>query len=442
MKRDIYKQLLEWKDDPFRKPLILKGARQTGKTYILKEFGRKEFDHTAYFNFEEEPDLKSFFKDSLNPRKILEKLSIYCGKTIKPEKTLIFFDEIQESPKTLTSLKYFNELDEKYCVVSAGSLLGIKVGVSAPFPTGKVTFLKLYPFSFGEFLDGLGKEKFRKLLDNISELKPVDEVFHKEFIKDLKLYFYVGGMPEAIKRYNADKDLSKVRKIHKDILYGYENDFRKHTGKPESIKLTNTWRVIPVQLAKENKKFKYSEVSKYARAREYNEIIIWLEDAGLVYKSYNIEVPKLPLSGYKKENIFKLFLLDIGLLGAMLDLSSKTIIEGNSLFSEYNGAYTENFVAEELIACGFSELYYWTSARTAEVDFVLSRDENIYPLEVKAGISRQKKSLKVYGQKYKNSILSMATVRNFKHDGKIHNYPLYAVSRFPISSFAKYQKTA
>jgi len=434
MKRDRYKQLIEWKNDPFRKPLILKGARQTGKTYILKEFGRKEFDHTAYFNFEEEPDLRNFFEDSLNPRKIIEKLSIYCGKTIKPEKTLIFFDEIQESPKTLTSLKYFNELDEKYCVVSAGSLLGIKVGVSTPFPTGKVTFLNLYPFSFGEFLDGLGKEKLRKLLDNISKLKPIDEIFHKELMKDLKLYFYVGGMPEAIKRYNADKDLSKVRKIHKDILYGYENDFRKHTGKPESIKLTKAWRAIPVQLAKENKKFKYSEISKYARAREYNEIIIWLEDAGLVYKSYNIEVPKLPLSGYKKENIFKLFLLDVGLLGAMLDLSPRTIIEGNSLFSEYNGAYMENFVAEELIACEFNELYYWTSARTAEVDFVLSRDESIYPLEVKAGISRQKKSLKVYGQKYKDSILSMATVRNFKHDGRIRNYPLYAVSRFPINA--------
>jgi len=431
MKRDIYKQLLEWKNDTSQKPLILRGARQTGKTYILKEFGSKEFKDTAYFNFEEEPALKFFFENSLNPKEILEKLSIYREKTIKPRNTLIFFDKIQESPRAITSLKYFSELDEKYYVVSAGSLIGIKVGAPTPFPIGKVTFLELYPFSFGEFLDGLGKEKLRNLLDSVSDLKPIDEVFHKELIKDLKLYFYIGGMPEAIKRYNADKDLSKVRKIQKDILYGYENDFRKHSNKSESIKFTNTWRAIPVQLAKENKKFKYSEISKYARAREYNEIIIWLENAGLVYKSYNIKMPKLPLSGYKKENIFKLFLFDVGLLGAMLNLSPKTIIEGNALFSEYNGAYTENLVAQELVANGSSDLYYWTSMRTAEVDFIVSYDENIYPLEVKAGISKRKKSLKIYGQKYKHSVLSRATIRNFKYDGKINNYPLYAVRKFP-----------
>jgi predicted AAA+ superfamily ATPase len=239
-------------------------------------------------------------------------------------------------------------------------------------------------------------------------------------------------MPEAVNRYNTDKDLNEIRKIHKAILQGYENDFSKHSGKTESIKLAGVWRAIPAQLAKENKKFKYSEISKYARAREYNDIVTWLQDAGLVYKSYNIDTPKLPLSGYKNENIFKLFLLDVGLLGAMLNLSPKSIIAGNELFSEYNGAYTENFVAQELTAKGFDELYYWTSARTAEVDFVLFYDENIYPLEVKAGAGRQKKSLKLYGQKYKNSVLSMATTRNFKHDGQLYNYPLYAVNRFPI----------
>jgi len=434
MKRDIYKQLVEWKSDVFRKPLILKGARQTGKTYILKEFGHREFKDIAYFNFEEEPNLKKFFEGSLNPREIIEKLSIYCEKTIKQEKTLIFFDEIQESPRALASLKYFSEIDEKYCIVSAGSLLGIKVGVAAPFPVGKITFLQLYPFSFGEFLDGLGKEKLRNLLDDVLDLKPIDEVFHEELIKALKLYFYVGGMPEAIRQYKIDKNMGKVRKIQKDILYGYENDFRKHASKSAAIKITNTWRSVSEQLSKENKKFKYSEISKYAKAREYNEIIAWLQDAGLVYKSYNTENPKLPLNGYRKENIFKLFLLDVGLLGAMLNLSPKSIIEGNALFSEYNGAYTEDFVAQELIANGFNELYYWTSARTAEVDFLVLYNENIYPLEVKSGTSRQKKSLKLYGQKYKSSVLSRATVRNFKHDGEICNYPLYALSKFPSLS--------
>ena len=434
MKRDIYKKLLDWKNDPLRKPLILKGARQTGKTYILKEFAKKEFEYIAYFNFEEEPALRGLFKDTLNPGKILEKLSIYSEKTINPNKTLIFFDEIQESPRALTALKYFSESDEKYYIVSAGSLLGIKVGAASSFPIGKVAFLDLYPFSFGEFLGGLGKEKLRSLLDNISVFNPIDEVFHQEFIEYLKLYFYVGGMPEAINRYNVDKDLNKIREIHKGILKGYENDFRKHSSKAESIKLTGTWRAIPVQLAKVNKKFKYSEISRYARAREYNDMVTWLEDAGLVHKTYNIKAPKLPLSGCKKENIFKLFLLDVGLLGAMLNLSSKSIIEGNTLFSEYNGAYTENFIAQELIANGFEDLYYWTSARMAEVDFVLLCGENIYPLEVKAGTGRQKKSLNVYGQKYKNSVLSMATTRNFKHDGKIYNYPLYAISLFPINT--------
>ena len=432
MKRDIYKQLLDWKNDPLRKPLILKGARQTGKTYILKEFGKREFEHIAYFNFEEDPALKNFFDGALNPGKILEKLSIYGEKAISPGKTLIFFDEIQEAPRALTSLKYFSELDEKYYIVSAGSLLGIKLGVSSSFPTGKVDFLDLYPFSFSEFLDGLGKEKLRVLLDDVADFDPIDDVFHRELIDYLKLYFYIGGLPEAINRYNNDKNLNEIRKIHKGILQGYENDFSKHSSKTDSVKLTSAWRAIPAQLAKENKKFKYSEISKYARAREYNDIIIWLQDAGLVYKSYNIDTPKLPLSGYKKENIFKLFLLDVGLLGAMLNLSPKSIIEGNALFSEYNGAYTENFVAQELIANGFDELYYWTSARTAEVDFVLFYDEDIYPLEVKAGAGKQKKSLKTYGEKYKNSVLSMATSRNFKHDGDIYNYPLYAVNRFPI----------
>lgn len=431
MKRDIYKQLLEWKNNIPHKPLILKGARQTGKTYILKEFGRKEFADTAYFNFEEEPDLNSFFKNSLNPYKILEKLSIYREKTIEPRKTLIFFDEIQESPRAITSLKYFSELAKEYYLVSAGSLLGIKIGTPTPFPIGKVTFFDLYPFSFEEFLSGLGKNKLRSLIDNISSFNPIDEIFHKELLKNLKLYFYIGGMPEAIKQYNANKDLTEVRKVQKDILYGYENDFRKHSSKPETIKLTNTWRNIPLQLAKENKKFKFSEISKNARAREYNEIIIWLEETGLIYKSYNIKKPKLPLSGYKKENIFKLFLLDVGLLAALLDLSPKTIIEKNILFSEYNGAFTENFVAQELIAKRFKDLYYWTSSRIAEVDFIVSHNENIYPLEVKAGFSKQKKSLKIYGKKYKDSILSRTTLRNFKYDGKINNYPLYAVKKFP-----------
>ena len=242
MKRDIYKQLLDWKNDPLRKPLILKGARQTGRTYILKEFGKREFEHIAYFNFEEDPALKNFFDGAINPGKILEKLSIYGEKAISPGKTLIFFDEIQEAPRALTSLKYFSELDEKYYIVSAGSLLGAKLGASPSFPTGKVDFLDLYPFSFGEFLDGLGKEKLRILLDDVADFDPIDDIFHRELIDYLKLYFYIGGLPEAINRYNNDKNLNEIRKIHKGILQGYENDFSKHSAKSDSVKLTGAWR--------------------------------------------------------------------------------------------------------------------------------------------------------------------------------------------------------
>lgn len=431
MNRDIYKKLLEWKKENNNKPLILQGARQVGKTYILIEFAKNEFKNIAYFDFDKNPELRNFFKESLTPKKIIEKLSIYQERKITPEDTLIIFDEIQESPRTITSLKYFNESEEKYNVVSAGSLLGVKIGQSAPFPVGKVVFLELYPFSFGEFLESIGKKELRRLLDEVKELKPIEDIFHKQLIENLKMYLYIGGMPEPIKQYNADQDLNKVRKIQNDLLKGFENDFKKHTTEAVTIKLTNTWNTIPNQLAKENKKFKFSEISRNARAREYNEIITWLVDAGLVYKSYNIEVPKLPLSGYKQENIFKIFLLDVGLLGAMLDLSAKTIIEGEKLFAEYNGVFTENFVAQELVANGVKNLYYWTSKRLAEIDFLLPYDEKIYPLEVKSGSNIRSKSLKVYRDKYKNSILSRATLKNFKHDGNIYNYPLYSIAHFP-----------
>ncbi|MFC2061926.1 ATP-binding protein [Elusimicrobiota bacterium] len=431
MKRDIYKELIEWKNTSEHKPLILGGARQVGKTYILKEFGKNEFDNLAYFNFEENPELINFFEDTLNAQRIIEKLSLYQEKKIDIKNTLIFFDEIQEAPRALTSLKYFAESDEHFNIVSAGSLLGIKLRQSSPFPVGKVTELNLFPFSFGEFLDGIGKNQLRYFLNDISGLNPIDEVFHKQLLELLRMYFYIGGMPAAIKQYNLDGDLNKVRKIQDGLLSGYEKDFSKHASESTAIKLTRIWRTLPIQLAKENKKFKFSEIEKSARAREYNEVITWLEDAGMVYKSYNIQTPKLPLAGYREENIFKLFLLDVGLLGAMLKLSSKTVTEGNVLFREYNGAFTENYVAQELTASGYSDIYYWTSQRSAEVDFVIADEEHIYPLEVKSGTSLQNKSLVIYGQKYSDSILSRATIKNFKHDGNIYNYPLYSISHFP-----------
>jgi len=434
MKRDIYQKLVDWKFSDRRKPLIIRGARQVGKTYILKEFGKREYSNLAYFNFEEDPNLNEFFKGRIFPEKIIEKLSIYLETRIFPEKTLIIFDEIQNSPMAIKSLKYFNENANEYHLVSAGSLLGIKVGQSAPFPVGKVNFMNLYPFSLGEYLDGIGKNQLREFLAGKLNFNPIERSFHEELIDNLKMYYFIGGFPEAILQYKKDKDLTKVRVIQNEILTAFTLDFSKYATKSESIKITNTWNSIPNQLSKENKKFKFSEISKHARARDYLETIEWLLDTGLVYKCFNIKTPKLPLSGYREENIFKLYMLDTGLLGAMLNLSLRTIVEGNRLFTEYNGAFTENYVAQELIVNEIKELYYWTSQSSAEVDFIIPFNEEIFPLEVKAGISKKKKSLKVYGEKYHPPILSRSTLMNFKHDNNICNYPLYAISLFPMES--------
>ena len=430
MKRDIYEKLVAWKESPARKPLILKGARQVGKTFILNEFGKREFDHVAYFNFEEDPALGEFFTGRLLPERIIEKLSIYQEAPITPDRTLIIFDEIQNSPAALTSFKYFYEKSPEYHLAAAGSLLGIKIGQSAAFPVGKVNFIDLYPLTFGEFLDAVGKLQLRQLLKAKIEATPIADIFHTELIDLLKIYYFVGGMPEAVNQYAADKDLNQVRKIQKEILTAFNIDFSKYTTKTEAIRIAAAWNTIPGQLAKENKKFTYAEITKYARAREYSEAIQWLVDAGLVIKVPNIQTPKLPLSAYKKDK-FKLYLCDIGMLGAMINVSQRSIVLGNRQFSEYNGAFVENYAAQEIVAQGLSELYYWTSKNIAEVDFVVSWQDWIFPLEVKAGVSKQKKSLRVFGQKYKPAVLSRATLMNFKEDGGIRNYPLYALFKFP-----------
>lgn len=428
MKRDIYTQLVEWKESSLRKPLVLKGARQVGKTYILQEFGKGEYKDVAYFNFEEDPDLDGFFTGKLAPDKIIQMLSIYREEQIIPEQTLIIFDEVQNSPQTLTSLKYFCEKNPEYHIAAAGSLLGVKVGQSAPFPVGKVNFLDLYPMTFAEFLDAAGKSQLRTFIEN-SDFTPIATSFHTELIDLLKMYFFIGGMPEAVAYYISNQDMGGIRKIQEEILEAYTLDFSKYTTKTEAIRLAATWASIPGQLARENKKFTYAEITKNARSREYAESIQWLVDAGLVIEVYNTHTPKLPLSAYR-ENIFKLYLLDIGLLGAMIKISQRAIVQKNYLFNEYNGAFTENYAAQELVAHGQKELHYWTSKREAEVDFVIAQYDDIMPLEVKAGVSRQKKSLRVYGDKYHPPVLSRATLMNFKEDGYVRNYPLYALWLF------------
>ncbi len=324
MKRDIYNQLVAWKKTAERKPLVLKGARQVGKTFILQEFGKGSYEDVAYFNFEEDPLLHDFFTGRLVPEKIIQTLSIYREKKIIPEQTLIIFDEVQNSPETLTSLKYFCEKAPEYHVAAAGSLLGVKVGQSSPFPVGKVNFLDLYPMTFAEFLDAAGRPKLRKLLEGAS-FAPLPEAFHTELIDLLKTYYFVGGMPEAVGQYIKSQDFALVRRIQEEILQAYSIDFSKYTTKTEAIRLAATWASIPAQLARENKKFTYAEIAKNARAREYSESIQWLVDAGLVIKVHNTHVPKLPLAAYR-ENIFKLYLLDIGLLGSMINISQRIIV--------------------------------------------------------------------------------------------------------------------
>ncbi|SRR5579883_638665 len=428
MKRYLYKQLLEWKASPNRKPLVLRGARQVGKTFLLKTFAQQEYRSFLYLNFEEDPKLDSLFANNLKPATILENISTYLNYDIQPEETLLIFDEIQESPSALNSLKYFQEQAAQFHIAAAGSLLGIKLANTKGFPVGKVTFMDLYPLCFFEFLEALGKNKLSDFLKQIKEFKEIPEPIHQELISLLKKYLFTGGMPEAVAEYTRSNDLSLVRKIQKDILDAYILDFAKHAPPEQLMKITQIWQSIPNQLAKENKKFIFAALGKSARGREYETAIQWLTDAGLIYKSHNISVPKLPLSHFVN-NAFKVFLLDVGLLAAMSNVPSQMVVDANNLFSEFNGAFTENFVAQELVANQY-QLYYWTSENIAEVDFIIEHAMEIFPLEVKSNASRKKKSLITYGNKYQPKWLLRASLMNLRKDGEICNFPLYLISRF------------
>ncbi|PWU13697.1 MAG: ATPase [Chlamydiae bacterium] len=434
MKRDIYQLLEEWKSSIRRKPLVLNGARQVGKTHSLKHFGRISYKNTAYLNFEKDERLGQYFEGTLDPKQLIKILSIHTETEIEPHHTLLILDEIQECPKALNSLKYFCEEANEYHVVAAGSLLGVKTVGEKGFPVGKVNFLRMYPLTFFEFLAALGREKTRNFLEEYSTYEPIPNPMHEKLIHLLKLYFFIGGMPEAVAEYAKTEKLHVVREIQEEILNAYERDFAKHAPSHEIMKITTIWKQIHRQLAKENKKFIFAAIRKSARGRDYEEAIQWLSDAGLIYKSYLVESPKFPLSAYADNNIFKIFLADVGLLGAQSNLSPQTIINKDFLFTEFQGALTENYVAQELIATKYKEPYYWTSGGTAEVDFLIEEDHGIYPLEVKAGASQKKKSLLVYNQKYAPSKLIRATIMNVKHDGNIYNYPLYLISRFPLKS--------
>lgn len=383
----------------------------------------------VYLNFEKDEKLTQYFEGTLDPKQLLKIISIHQEIDIEPANTLIVFDEIQNCPKALNSLKYFCEEANDYHIAAAGSLLGVKITGEAGFPVGKVNFLHLYPLSFFEFLSGLGHEKTRLFLEEYLTYDPIPNPLHDKLQELLKIYFFVGGMPEAVAEYVKTEKFHVVREVHKEILNAYERNFAKHAPPHEIMKITTVWKQIHRQLAKENKKFIFSMIRESARGRDYEEAIQWLADAGLIHKSYLVESPKFPLSAYADNNIFKLFLLDVGLLGAQSNLSPQTIIEGDLLFTEFKGALTENYVAQELIATQQQEPYYWRSEGIAEVDFLIEEEHDIYPLEVKAGANSKKKSLLVYNQKYAPSKLLRTTTMNLMHNGDIYNYPLYLISR-------------
>lgn len=427
MKRDIYTALETWKESARRKPLVLNGARQVGKTYALKYFGKTSFKNMVYLNFEKEQKIGDFFKGDLDPKQIIKYLGIHSGSAIEPRQTLIVFDEVQECPRALNSLKYFHEEAPEYHIAAAGSLLGVKLSQDEGFPVGKVNFLHLYPLSFFEFLSATNNEQLRIFLEECKGYEPLPGPFHEKLILLLKYYLYIGGMPEAVVEYLKQDNFLHVRDVQMEILNAYERDFAKHAPGHEVMKISTVWNQVHRQLAKENKKFIFSMIRKSARGRDYEFAIQWLVDAGLLHKSHLVEAPKFPLSAYANTDAFKIFLLDVGLLGAQSGLSQQAIIDGNSLFTEFKGSLTENYVAQELLASKARKLYYWTSAGTAEVDFLIETDHEILPLEVKSGESQKKKSLTVYGQKYEPTKLLRTSLMNLKADGQVINYPLYLV---------------
>jgi predicted AAA+ superfamily ATPase len=432
MERDLYSKLIRWRDSPRRKPLVLRGVRQSGKTYILQRFGEREFPSHAYFNFEEDPDLKGLFEHKLDPQRLVENLSLYSGQKITPAETLIVFDEIQAAPRALNALKYFCEEASQYYLAAAGSLLGIRMAGMESFPVGKVNFLDLYPLSFLEFLDALGKTAWRRFIETIEEFTALPEPLHMELIETLKRYYVVGGMPEAVNIYVETNDLHGVRAIQREILDAYALDFSKHAPPNDVSKISRTWNSIPAQLARENKKFKFADVARNARAREYESAIEWLADAGVILRAHNVNKPGIPLSGYTNHGFFKVYLADVGLLGAMANVPPNIIVKGDELFTEFHGALVENYVAQQLQRHRAAELYYWTSKGKAEVDFLIEKDGRVFPLEVKAGINPRSKSLRTYGERFVPSILSRTTLLNLRRDGEICNYPLYLISRFPM----------
>ncbi|WP_448915986.1 ATP-binding protein [Eubacterium ramulus] len=428
MYRIAIEKLLKWKQSKRRKPLIIEGARQVGKTWLMKEFGRQEYKDTIYINFDSNSRMAELFASDLDTERLIMGLEIYVGRKINPDNALLIFDEVQEVPRALASLKYFYENAPEYHIVCAGSLLGIALHQGTSFPVGKVDFLKLYPLSFKEFLMANDKERFAELLDR-QDFQMITS-FKQIYIDALKQYYFVGGMPEAVQSFSENKDFNEVREIQKRILFAYEQDFSKHAPNEIVPRLRMLWNSIPAQLAKENKKFIYGLVREGARAKEYETAIMWLCDCGLVHKVSRVNAAGIPLRAYEDLKAFKLFVLDVGLLGCMAGLRQHTLLDGNDLFVEFKGALTEQYVCQQLKNIEDLDIYYYTNDRgSCEVDFVVDTGEKIVPVEVKAEVNLKAKSLKTYREKFLPEISVRTSMADFKKEEWLVNLPLYAVDQ-------------
>ena len=428
MERFALKELKKWKDKKNRKPLIIRGARQVGKTWLMKEFGKTCFEKTAYVNFDSNPRMLQLFDGEINVERILLAISAETGVTIDCKDTLLIFDEVQEVPKALGSLKYFCENAPEYAIVAAGSLLGVAMHKGTSFPVGKVDFMDLYPLSFQEYLCAIGEERFVEILRGKDTAMVT--LFKSKYIDRLREYYYVGGMPEVVQNFVLNKDYHKVREIQKDLLNYYQQDFSKHAELSLVPRLNLVWNSIPMQLAKENKKYIYGQVREGARAKDFELAIQWLLDCGLIHKVQRIKKPNLPLKAYMEMDAFKIYMLDIGLLIAMTDLDASVIIDGNRIFTEFKGALTEQYVLQQLISQLGIEPYYYTSANsTGEIDFVLQASTSVIPLEVKAEENLKAKSLKAFCEKYHPQYAVRTSMSDYREQDWMTNIPLYNIDR-------------
>lgn len=428
MERNLFIKLEQWKNKKKRKPLIIQGARQVGKTWIMKEFGKRFFKNTIYINFDNNETMKNVFEIDFDISRIISSIKIEYGKSFDPEDTLIIFDEIQEAPKALASLKYFYENAPQYTIMAAGSLLGVALHQGTSFPVGKVDFMHLYPLNFYEFVCAMGENQLAQLLES-GDYEMIN-AFSTKYTELLKKYYYIGGMPEVVQTFIDTDDFYEVRDVQKNLLKYYEEDFSKHAPKEVVPRIMMVWNSIPSQLAKENRKFIYGCMRDGARAKDFELAIQWLEDAGLIIRSYRIAKPDIPLIAYMEMNSFKMFTLDVGLLGAKADIHAKVLLDGCRIFEEFKGALTEQFVAQQLKTSDRELYYYSTENSSGEIDFVIQQEMRCIPIEVKAEENLRARSLRAFCDKYKPEIAIRSSMSNYREQNWMVNVPLYVLDKY------------